>query len=86
MAHEFGQGAVALGVPRDEIAPVSELVDDEMPAAVTAPVGQDVAGGPVTEADEEGAKSFVPEQLFCLPNTYGVPALCGIKYKFREAQ
>ena len=37
MAHEFGQGAVALGVPRDEIAPVSELVDDEMPAAVTAP-------------------------------------------------
>lgn len=31
------------------------------------PVGQDVAGGPVTEADEEGAKSFVPEQLLCLP-------------------
>lgn len=43
-----------------------ELADGKMPAAVTAPVGQDVAGGPVTEADEEGAKSFVPEQLLCL--------------------
>lgn len=31
------------------------------------PVGQDVAGGPVTEADEEGAESFVPEQLLRLP-------------------
>lgn len=31
------------------------------------PVGQDVAGGPVAEADEEGAKSFVPEQLLRLP-------------------
>lgn len=31
------------------------------------PVGQDVASGPVTEADEEGAESFVPEQLLRLP-------------------
>lgn len=31
------------------------------------PVGQDVAGGPVTEADEEGAESFVPKQLLRLP-------------------
>lgn len=31
------------------------------------PVGQDVAGGPVAEADEEGAQSFVPKQLLRLP-------------------
>lgn len=31
------------------------------------PVGQDVAGGPVAEADEEGAESFVPKQLLRLP-------------------
>lgn len=38
------------------------------PAGVPVlPVGQDVASGPVTEADEEGAKRFVPEQLLRLP-------------------
>lgn len=37
------------------------------------PVGQDVAGGPVAEADEEGAKSFVPEQLLGLPGQSTCP-------------
>ena len=40
VAHQLSQGAVAAGVPRDEVAPVLELVDDEMPTAVTAPTTQ----------------------------------------------
>lgn len=34
MAHEVSQAAVAEGVPGDEVAPVLELGDDEMSAAV----------------------------------------------------
>lgn len=40
VAHQLSQGAVTAGVPRDEVAPVLELVDDEMPTAVTAPTTQ----------------------------------------------
>ena len=37
VAHELGQAAVALSVPGDQVAPVSELGDDKMPASVAAP-------------------------------------------------
>lgn len=40
MAHKLGQRAVAARVPRDEVAPVGELVDDKVPTAVTAPATQ----------------------------------------------
>lgn len=40
MAHKLSQVAVAVGVPRDQVAPVSELGDDKVPAAVTAPAKQ----------------------------------------------
>lgn len=38
--HQLGQAAVAAGVPRDEVAPVWELHDDEVSAAVTPPATQ----------------------------------------------
>lgn len=37
VAHELGQAAVALSVPGDQVAPVSELGDDKVPASVAAP-------------------------------------------------
>lgn len=40
MAHQLGQRAVAARVPRDQVAPVGELVDDKVPTAVTAPATQ----------------------------------------------
>lgn len=40
MAHQLSQAAVAVAVPRDEVAPVLELGDDEMSAAVAPPVTQ----------------------------------------------
>lgn len=40
MAHKLSQVAVAVGVPRDQVAPVLELGDDEVAAAVAAPATQ----------------------------------------------
>lgn len=45
MAYEVSQGGVAVGVARDQVAPVLQLVDDKVPTAVAAPAAQTGGGG-----------------------------------------
>lgn len=64
MAYEVGQGAVAVRVPRDQVAPVPLLVDDEVPTAVAAPVKASRCG---QGRSSLGASTRRPHSPPCVP-------------------
>lgn len=76
MAYEVSQGGVAVGVPRDQVAPVLQLVDDKVPTAVAAPAAQTggAVGGPASARLPHGLQHILPAQASVCPLSRGLRA------------
>ena len=78
MAYEVSQGGVAVGVARDQVAPVLQLVDDKVPTAVAAPAAQTrgagAVGGPASAQLPHGLQHTLPAQASVCPLSRGLRA------------